>query len=137
MVSFDDINLRLSHPTLYRGIMTFAIINMALALNFFFTNPTFNPYEIDKSVVGAIFMSLGFSKIIFLNVYRSLKVVRALMTLEIMFMLFWGLGNTITFWQGKTSLQLLVLYVGMAANETWLLLEPFVNPMTETKSEKP
>lgn len=137
MNDFDNINLRLSHPTLYRGIMTFAFINVALAFNFFFSNPTFNPYEIDKAIVGTIFLGLGVSKIIFLNVCRSLKIIRLLMALEIMFMLFWGLGNTITYLQGKTSLQLFVLYVGMATSETWLLLEPFVNPLTKTKSEEP
>lgn len=133
MENFDALNLRHSHPNLYRGITTFAVINIGLALNFFFTNPTFNPYGIDKNIVGAIFLVLGLSKLTFLNVHRSLRVVRFLMTVEIAFMLFWGGGNTITFMTGQTSLQLFVLYAGMALNELFLLLEPPANPMTGQK----
>lgn len=133
MDNFDSINLRHSHPNLYRGITTFAVINIALAANFFYANPTFNPYGIDKNIVGAIFLILGISKIAFLNVYRSLKHVRLVMALEIVFMLFWGVGSTITFFTGQTSLQLFVLYVGMAVNELFLLLEPPANPVTGQK----
>lgn len=133
MENFDAIDIRHSHPNLYRGITTFAVINIALAMNFFFTNPTFNPYGVDKNIVGAMFLALGISKLTFLNVHRSLKVVRLVMTVEIAFMLFWGCGSVITFFTGHTSLQLFVLYVGMSVNELFLLLEPPVNPMTGQK----
>lgn len=136
MSKYNENKINLTHPNLYRGIMTFAIINIALALNFFFTNPTFNPYGINKAIVGTVFLVLGVSKIIFLNFKRNLKTVRFLMTAEIIFMLFWGIGSTITFFQGKTSLQLFVLYVGMAVNEVFLLLEPAVNPITKIKEKK-
>lgn len=133
MEDFDSTNLRHSHPNLYRSITTFAVINVALALNFFGANPTFNPYEIDKNIVGGIFLLLGITKLVFLNVYRSLKIVRFTMTVEIIFMLFWGVGSTITFFTGQTSLQLFILYVGMSINELFLLIEPPVNPVTAQK----
>lgn len=123
-------NIRRSHPNLFRGIVTFACINIGLGLNFLLTNPTFNPYNIDKLVVGTIFLALGIGKIVFLLVVYNMNAVRVLMALEIGFAVFWGVGSSITFFQGRTSLQLFVLYIGMAINETFLLLEPIVNPMT-------
>lgn len=129
----DSVNIRLSHPNLYRGITTFAVINVALALNFFYANPTFNPFEIDKNIVGVVFLTLGIGKLIFLNLHRSLRVVRGLMAVEIAFMVFWGVGSSITFFTGQTSLQLFVLYLGMAVNELFLLLEPPANPVAGHK----
>lgn len=137
MEDFDALNLRKSHPNLYRGITTFAIINIALGLNFFYANPTFNPYQIDKTIVGLVFLILGMSKLIFLNVHRSLKIVRFLMAAEIIFMVFWGIGSTITFFTGHTSLQLFVLYIGLAVQEIFLLLEPPANPMTGESPANP
>lgn len=131
---YNNNRINLTHPNLYRGIMTFAFINIGLGLNFLFANPTFNPYQLDKSLIGAIFMTLGVSKVLFLNVSRSLKVVRVVMAAEVIFMLFWGIGTTITFFQGLTSLQLFVLYSGLAMIELFLLQEPAVNPVTEIKN---
>lgn len=136
MRKYNEIKIRFSHPNLYYGILTFAFVNVALGLNFYFTNPTFNPYGIDKMIVGTIFLSLGLSKVLFLVFWHNIKAVRVVMALEIGFMAFWGIGSTITFFQGKTSLQLFILYCGMAINELFLILEPVVNPVTETKEEK-
>lgn len=133
MSKYNENKINLTHPNLYRGIMTFAFINIGLGLNFWLTNPTFNPYGVDKMLVGTVFMALGIAKLIFLNFKRNLKAVRFTMTAEVAFMLFWGIGTTITFFQGKTSLQLFVLYVGLAVNELFLLLEPAVNPITLIK----
>lgn len=127
------VNIRLSHPNLYKGIVTFAVIHVALALNFFFANPTFNPYGFDKNIVGAIFLILGVSKIIFLVIYRSLQAVRFVMAADIAFMVFWGVGSSITFFTGQTSLQLFVLYLGMSVSELFLLLEPPANPVAGRK----
>lgn len=124
--------MRSSHPTLFKIIFTLACINIGLGLNFWLTTPTFNPYQIDKAIVGTVFFGLGLGKIIFLVLKPKLKAVRIFMALEVAFMTFWGLGTSITFFQGFTSLQLLVLYLGLAIIEVWLLLEPAVNPMTET-----
>lgn len=133
--SYNELNIRNSHPNLYRGILTVSLISIALALNFFFTNPTFNPYGIHKTVVGGIFLGLGSAKLLFLIVYRNLQYLRLVMTAQIMFMLFWGGGSVITYIQGKTSVQLMVLYGGLAMLEVFLLIEPVVNPMTKKSPE--
>lgn len=133
---YNEIKLRYSHPNLFKGILTFAFINIGLGLNFYFTNPTFNPYMIDKNIIGTIFFSLGMAKIVFLMFLHNPKAVRVVMALEIAFMIFWGIGTSITFFQGKTSLQLFVLYAGIATSEIFLLLEPIVNPMTEVKEKR-
>lgn len=128
-------SLRLSHPNLYRTIMVFAFISIGLGLNFIFTNPTFNPYNIPKEITGTIFLILGIGKLIFLIAVFNLKMVRVVMSLEIAFMIFWGIGTSITFFQGKTSLQLFVLYVGLSLLELFLLIEPSVNPVSQVKEK--
>jgi hypothetical protein len=130
---YNAINLRLSHPTLYRAIMTFAILSILLGINFLLAKPTFNPYGIDYMIIGVIFIILGMGKVIFLNLHRSVRAVRILMSGEIGFMVFWAIGTTITFFQGKTSLQLFILYVGLTVFEAFLLFEPFSNPITATR----
>jgi hypothetical protein len=132
---YNSINLRLSHPNLYRSIMTFAMLSIALGLNFLLTKPTFNPYNIPYWIIGVIFVSLGSLKIVFLNAWRNLRLIRYVMAGEVAFMIFWGTGTSITFFQGKTSLQLFILYVGMAVFEVFLMIEPFFNPMTAQKDE--
>lgn len=136
MENHNQPNFRLSHPNLYRGIMTFACIGIGLGLNFIFTNPTFNPYHIPKGLTGGVFLLLGVGEIIFLNFHRNLRMVRLVMAVSVGFMLFWGIGTSITFFQGKTSLQLFVLYMGLSLLQIWLLVEPFSNPIN-TKEDKP
>lgn len=137
MIPYNSLNIRLSHPNLYYSVMVFACIYIALGLNFFFTTPTFNPYQIPYPIVGAVFLALGISKIVFLNFIRNIKIVRVLMALSVGYSIWWGIGTSITYFQGRTSLQLFVLYAGMAALEIFWLVEPFVNPMTQegTKPE--
>lgn len=130
---FNALNLRLSHPNWYRGIMVFALLSMGLGVNFWLTTPTFNPLAIPKEITGAIFFGLGVGKVVFLNAIRNLRAVRTIMATEIAWMCFWGVGTAITWVQGKTSLQLFLLYVGMAVFEVFLLVEPPVNPLTAVR----
>lgn len=129
---FNKVNIRLTHPNLYYSLLVFAFINIGLGLNFIFANPTFNPYQIDKTVIGSIFLTLGLLKITFLQLFRHLRILRVVMTAEVIFMVFWGIGTTITFFQGRTSLQLFALYAGLSALEVFLLLEPIANPVSMT-----
>lgn len=124
----NEIKLKDSHPNLYRSIMVFAFIGIALGLNFFFTNPTFQQYGISKNIIGGIFMALGVGEVIFLNFYRSVKVIRALMAMSVGYMTFWAVGTSLTFFTGQTSLQLFILYIGLALLQLFLLIEPFTNP---------
>lgn len=129
---YNEIKLRFSHLFLYRCIMTFAATSIGLGLNFLFTNPTFNPYNIPKELVGIVFLVLGVSKVVFLNFIYSLRIVRFTMAAEVGFIVFWGIGTSITYFQGKTSLQLFVLYVILfALLEIWAMMEPVINPVTE------
>lgn len=127
----EKINLRLTHPTLYGMAITFALISVALGLNFLFTNPTFNPYGIDKRVTGSIFFALGTAKLIAILFVRDLVFIRATMAACMIFMMFWGIGTAITYFTGKTSLQLFVLYLGLTRLQYLLLKEPYVNPLTK------
>lgn len=127
------INIRKTHPGLYHMIMTLCVMRVALAFNFWYSNPTFNPLGVSKNIVGVIFFVLGASQLIFLNVYRDLRLVRIVMMVSIIVMMFWGLTNTQQYFQGNASLQLPILYVALAIVQVPLLIESPVNPMTERK----
>lgn len=126
----DRVNLRLTNPTLYRHGLAFALVSVSLGLNFIFTKPTFNPYQIDKHLIGSIFLGLGIATLVCIMIVRNLKLIRLTMALGVAYMMFWGIGTSITFFTGKTSLQLFVLYMYIAVVQLCLLLEPFVNPLT-------
>lgn len=129
----NTVNLRHTHPNLYRLAMVLALTHAALGLNFFFTSPTFNPLGIPYPVVGAVFLVLGVSKIIFLNFVLDLAWVRRVMAAQVFLAAFWGIGAGITYIQGLTSLQLTILYGGFAFIEVFLLIEPPVNPLTKQR----
>lgn len=133
MESINQINIRKSHPNLYRGLMTMGFISAGLGLNFLFTTPTFNPYQIDKAFVGVVFLLLGLSKVFVLNFVRNLKWLRINMATSLAWTFFWGIGTSITFFQQKTSLQLFVLYMGLSAIQFFYIIEPLSNPNTEVK----
>lgn len=126
--SINNIKLQDSHPNLYRGIIVFSFISIALGLNFFFTKPTFLAYGIDKNVIGAIFMALGVGEFTFLNFHRSVRMLRVFMAMSVGFMCFWAIGTSLTFFTGQTSLQLFILYIGLAMLQLFLLVEPITNP---------
>lgn len=125
------VNLRKSHPGLYHSILTVGCMGVALACNFWFTRPTFNPYGIDKNIIGTVFAVIGLSQIVFLVVARDLRMVRLTLAISVGWMLFWGLSNTQQFFAGKSSLQLPILFLVISALQFPLLVESPVNPFTE------
>lgn len=125
------LNIRHSHPALYHSIMVLALGSIALAVNFWTSRPTFNPFSIPKEVVGCVFFALGVSQLVFLNVVRDLRMVRLALAASIAVNLAWGLSNTQQWINGKASLQLPILYVAIALLQRPLLTEAPVNPMTE------
>lgn len=127
------LEIRKTHPALYRTLMAHGIMAIALALNFWFSNPTFNPYGISKNIIGIIFFVSGFSQIIFLNILRDLRLVRLNLAASISWTFFWGVSNAQQFFDGKASLQLPILYVALSILQIPLLVESPVNPMTEKK----
>lgn len=133
MTTPDKLNIRNSHPGLYHSIMTVSIASIALAANFWASNPTFNPYGIDKNLIGVVFAVLGVSQLVFLNLVRNLRMVRIGLAVSIGWMLFWGATNTQQFFAGNASLQLPILYVALAVLQIPLLIESPVNPMTRRR----
>jgi hypothetical protein len=125
------INIRQKHPSMYHALMTFGLIEIALAFNFWLTTPTFDPYDIPKNGVGGIFFVLGVSLLLFLNVHRDLRKLRLALAVSIAFTFYWGIANTQQFFRGYASLQLPILFLGLCAAQMWWLIEAPVNPMTE------
>lgn len=131
--SVHGVMIRKSHPALYKAIMTTALMCVALSFNFWFSTPTFNPYGIPKNIVGLIFFVLGASQVVFLNWFHELRLVRLVQTATFVFMLIWGVSNAEQWVNGKSSLQLPILFVAFAFLQIPLLTESPVNPMTEKK----
>ncbi len=111
--------------------MVLAVMSLALALNFWTSSPTFNPFDINKNLIGAVFLMLGVWHLVFLNLVHSLRLVRIGSALSIFFLSAWGLGNAQQSLAGKASFQLPILYLALAALHYFQLLEPPVNPMTK------
>jgi hypothetical protein len=129
--SSNRVFLRNTNPNLYRSLMTFALIFVFLGVNFLLgPPPTFQQYGISRYVIGTGFLTLGLTKLVFLNLRRNLRAVRILLIFGIAYPLFWGIGTTETAFAGTSSFQLFILYCGLAALQIPLLLEPFFNPVT-------
>jgi hypothetical protein len=132
-VKHSRVNIRKTHPALYHSIMTLSLMSVGLAANFWTSNPTFNPYGLSKDIVGLVFFVLGFSHLVFLNIFRDLRVVRIVLATSISWTCFWGASNTLQSFAGKASFQLPILYLALAILQVPLLIEAPVNPMTEKK----
>lgn len=128
------LNIRLTHPNLYHSIIVLGIMSVALAFNFWLSNPTFNPWP-GKNIVGVVFLLLGVGELVFLNVTGHLRMVRLMMAASIGIMFFWGLSNTQQFFAGHASLQLPILYMALAVLQLPLLVEPPINPVTAKVDE--
>lgn len=133
-VKLNRVDIRKTHPGLYHAIMTLGVMGVALGFNFWFSNPTFDPWP-GKNIVGVVFFLLGISKLVFLNLVRNLRMVRILMATAISFMFFWGLTNTQQFFAGNASLQLPILYMALSILQLPLLVEPPINPVTAKSIE--
>ena len=136
LVVNGSIDVRKTHPNLYLAVSTFALISVALGVNFWAFHPAFQVYGMPNGVWGSIFLALGIGKLIFLNLYRRLRMVRAVMACAVAYMLFFGVGTTQPVFDGKASVQLLILYVGLAALQIPLLIEPFINPWTAKRDAR-
>lgn len=108
---------------LYTSIMTLSVMSVALAVNFWTSNPTFNPYGIPKNLIGVVFLLLGLNQLVFLHWFRDLRKVRYGLTASVSFMLFWGISNTQQAFAGEASFQLPILYIALAILHLPLLVE--------------
>lgn len=123
MRRLDRVRLRIVQPRLYTSVTTLSLMSVALAANFWTSNPTFNPYGIPKNLIGVIFFLLGANQLVFLNVFRSLRWVRFGLTGSLSFMLFWGISNSQQSFAGNASFQLPIMYVALAVLHLPLLVE--------------
>lgn len=136
LVVNGQIDVRKTHPNLYRMVMTLAVVCLLLGLNFLVLQPTFLIFDMPNVLWGAIFLALGGTKIVFLNVLRRLKLVRIAMAAAVAYFLFLGFGTTQPFVEGEGSLQLPIMYFALALLYLPLLLEPFINPWTASREER-
>lgn len=125
-----EINVRRTHPNLYWLLMVLSVTGIALGLNFIVLQPTFHIFAAPNAVWGGIFLATSIARLIALNVYRRLRWVRATMFFSAAYMAFLAVGTGQPFVEGTGSLQLPIIYAGMALLQVPLLWEPFVNPET-------
>lgn len=126
-------DIRKTHPNLYWIVMILGVMQVALAFNFFILSPTFPIYAAPNVLWGAIFLVIGAGKIITLNFYSRLRLVRAIMAFSWVYTMFIGLGTCQPFLEGSGSLQLPIVYVGIAGVLLVLLFEPFYNLWTDRR----
>lgn len=122
------VNVRKTHPDLYLQTMKIAVGQAALAINFWWYTPTFNPYGLSKYFIGAIFMVIAVVQITFVNLLHSLRMVRIAQGLSVGIMLGWAITNTQQVRAGNASAQLPICFLIISA-----LLFPRKPPKTETK----
>lgn len=122
--------MRKTNPTTWLRLMIFALLSIALGLNFIFLTPTFMPFDMTKWPIGILLVGCGVLKLTLLLVNSSpIMWVRASMAMSVVIYSFWGTILTIEFFRlDQTSLQLPLTYIGLSALGILLLSEPFANP---------
>jgi len=127
-------NLRRSHPNLFKLYLVYALTCIALGVNFLFSTPAFDPIGISKQIPGVVFLALGLAQLVYLTVFRSAVGLRAVMALIIAAMFFWcGVLVADFFRLHQTSLQLPIVYLALGALGYPLMAEPPTNPTTSLK----
>lgn len=124
--------MRTTHPNLYKTYVAYAVLSIALGLNFLFLTPAFRPLETPGWAIGSIFLGCGLIKLTLLLLSTNHARLRLSMALSVVIYSFWAGALTFDFFRlSQTSLQLPLTYAGLAALGVLLLLEPFTNPATE------
>lgn len=131
--SIKRIDLRKSHPMRYLMLMTLAVFKLEMAFNFWTSSPAFDPLGIDKNLAGVVFLVLGVTQLVFLNVIRDLDLLRWSSTFCVAWLLIWAGVNTDQFFNGPASLQVPITFVTLAILQALLMIEFPINPMTEKK----
>lgn len=123
--------MRDTHPNLWKTYLAYAVLSIALGLNFLFLTPTFMPLEVPKWPIGLLLLGCGIVKLALLSRKSSNGWLRRSMALAVAIYLFWALALTYDFFRlDMTSMQLPLTYIGLATLGALLLLEPFINPAT-------
>lgn len=125
-----SVNLRKTHPNLYRLVMGIALMYVALGINFLVFTPTFFVWDQPNELWAAIFLGLGVGLIVFLNLIRRPHALQITMAVAVFYTLFFACGTMQPAFEGKGSAQLPILYVGLGVLVAVMLLEPVVNTWT-------
>lgn len=128
--------MRNTHPNLYKTYVTYALLSIALGLNFLFLRPAFMPLDMPRWPIGLVFLGCGVSKLLALMLPSPHVLLRLSMSLSVAIYTFWGGLLTFEFVRlSQTSLQLPLTYIGLAVLGVILLTEPLVNPATAASAE--
>lgn len=122
------VKLRETHLRLFRDYLTFALVNVALGVNFFFFPPAFNPYEWPEWIVGSVFLGVGLVQLLVIFKFPKLWLIRVSVAVDMGWDIVWGTSTVLSF--PDTSMQLPILYLAYLLYKWWHLLEPFINPTT-------
>lgn len=124
--------MRNTHPNLYKTYLAYAVLSIALGLNFLFLTPTFMPLDVPKWPIGLTLLGCGVTKLTLLLLnFHNTNLLRPSMALSVAIYSFWAGALTFDFFRlSQTSMQLPLCYMGLATVGLFLLLEPFTNPAT-------
>lgn len=124
--------MRLSHPILWKQYLVYALVSLALGVNFIIATPAFMPLSTPKFPVGLPFVGCGLLLLVFLVPLKSdHNWLRRFMALTLGIFLFWAGALTVDFVRlSQTSMQLPICYIGLLAWGYFLLEEPPINPAT-------
>lgn len=123
--------MRDTHPNLWKTYLAYAVLSIALGLNFLFLTPTFMPLDIPEWLIGLTLLACGVFKLDLLLLNSHNKWLRLSMALSVFIYSFWAVATTYDFFRlSQTSMQLPLTYMGLAVLGFLLLLEPAINPAT-------
>jgi hypothetical protein len=126
------VNLRQTHPNLYKAYFIYGIVSIAIGLNFIFLNPTFMQLDLPKLGVGTVFLIVGLAQLFFLIIYQRATLLRLAMSAIVTVIFFWSFALIFDFFRlEQTSLQLPIVFLGFAVLGLPLMIEPSSNPLTD------
>lgn len=121
--------VRQAHPNYWVSVMTFSMIYLALAANFLFLHPSFLIFGAPNQVWACIFFLLAVGQTVTVNM-GQLPWLRRVMACSIVYMALLAVGTSQPFLDKTGSLQLPILYLGLATLLVPLRAEPPSNPLT-------
>lgn len=121
--------VRQAHPNYWVSVMTFSVIYLALAFNFLFLSPSFLVFGAPNRVWGVLFVVLSVGQAVALTM-NWLPWLRRIMAGSTLYMMFLAVGTSQPFLDNEGSLQLPIMYLGLATLLVPLRAEPPSNPLT-------
>jgi hypothetical protein len=130
LLNGGHVDLRKTHLNLWRMAFLLAVGELLLGANFLLLQPTYPIFHAPNELWGICFVVVAVSQMLALLVVHSLAFVRGCMSVAVAYTLIVAVGACEPWLDGVGSLQLAILYGGMAVIQIPLILEPFLNPMT-------